>query len=68
MVQKKTNKRKAAKETYMFPSLHQDVVIAVSGQIVSPRFRPDDNDSAANSTYSTNVMGTVRGCAKVADA
>jgi hypothetical protein len=60
MVQKKTNRRKAAKETYMFPSLHQDVVNAVSGQIALPQFHPDNSDSAANNTYSTNVMGTFK--------
>jgi hypothetical protein len=45
------------KTSYMFPLLHQDVVIAVSGEIASPLFHPDDSDSAANITYSTNVMG-----------
>jgi hypothetical protein len=59
MVQKKTNRRKADKGTsYMFPSLHRDVVNAVSDQIASPKFHPED--SAANNTYSTNVMGTFK--------
>jgi hypothetical protein len=60
MVQKKANKRKANKETYMFPSLHQHVVNEVSDEIASPKFHPDDSDSAANNTYSTNVMGTFK--------
>jgi hypothetical protein len=66
MVRKNTNRRKADKKaSYMFPSLHQDIVVAVSGEIASPHFHQDDSDSAANNTYSTNVMGTFK-CTNIA--
>jgi hypothetical protein len=45
------------KPSYMFPSLHQDVVNAVSDEIASPEFHKDDSDSAANKRFSTHVMG-----------
>ncbi|KAF1359120.1 hypothetical protein EJ07DRAFT_120824 [Lizonia empirigonia] len=48
------------KTSYMFPSLHQDVVNAVSDEIAEPHFHTDDSDSAANKKYSTNVMGRFR--------
>jgi hypothetical protein len=63
MVRKKTNRRKAYERiSFMFPSLHQDVVNAVSDKMAPPKFYryPDSTDSAANNTYSTNVMGTFK--------
>jgi len=41
----------------MFPSLHQDVVDAVSGQIASARFHNEDSDGDSNKKYLTHVMG-----------
>jgi hypothetical protein len=55
---KKANKRKADKNTcYLFPSLHQDVVNAVSDKIASPQFHMNGSDSAANNKHPTHVMG-----------
>ncbi|KAI0569326.1 zf-3CxxC domain-containing protein [Pyrenophora tritici-repentis] len=48
------------KTSYMFPSLNQDVVNAVSDLITAPQFHMDDSDSAANNKYSTHVMGTFK--------
>ena len=61
MVRKKGNKPKEDRKTsYMFPSLHQGVVNAVSDEIASPNFRMDDSDNAAHNRYSTNGMGTFK--------
>jgi len=48
------------KISYMFPSLHQDIVDAVSDKIASPEFHKEDSDSAANNMFSTHVMGRFR--------
>ncbi|KAF1362300.1 hypothetical protein EJ07DRAFT_106638 [Lizonia empirigonia] len=59
MARKKAyNRRGDAKTSYMFPSLHQDVVSAVSDEIASPHFHVDDSESGVSKTYSTHVMGT----------
>ncbi|KAI1664631.1 zf-3CxxC domain containing protein [Pyrenophora tritici-repentis] len=55
---KAQNRGKSAKTSYMFPSLHQDVVSAVSNEIASPHFHMNDSDSGVRSTHSTHVMGT----------
>lgn len=48
------------KTSYMFPSLHQDVVNAVSDEITAPKFHMDNSDRAANNKYSTHVMGAFK--------
>jgi hypothetical protein len=45
------------KTSYMFASLHQNVVNAVSDEIAPPHFRLDDSDSAVTNKYSTSIMG-----------
>ncbi|KAF2682588.1 hypothetical protein K458DRAFT_432577 [Lentithecium fluviatile CBS 122367] len=55
---KKSSKPKAETRTsFMFPSLHQDVMEAIADQIPSARFYPHDSDRGSNNKYSTNVMG-----------
>jgi hypothetical protein len=44
----------------MFPELHEDVLEAVSGAMISPRFNHNDDDDTfdgADDMYPTNVMG-----------
>jgi len=41
----------------MFPSLHQDVINAVSDEIASTWFHEKDSDRDSNNEYSTHVMG-----------
>ncbi|KAI0570506.1 zf-3CxxC domain-containing protein [Pyrenophora tritici-repentis] len=55
---KARNRGKSAKTSYMFPSLHQDVMSAVSDEIASPHFHMNDSDSGVYNTCSTHVMGT----------
>ena len=58
MARKKSNKqKKETKVSIMFPSLHQDVVDAISDSIISPRFHEHDSDRNSNQRYSTHVMG-----------
>ncbi|KAF2802114.1 uncharacterized protein BDZ99DRAFT_483133 [Mytilinidion resinicola] len=45
------------KTSLMFPSLHQDVVNAVSDNITSTWFHKSDSDIDSNNDYSTHVMG-----------
>ena len=57
MAKKKFSKPKGeTKISFMFPSLHQDVVNAVSDEIASTRFH-EDSDRYSNNEYSTHVMG-----------
>ena len=54
------NSRKSKEETrtsLMFPSLHQDVLNAVSDTLASIQFHEEDSDSGSNNEYSTCVMG-----------
>lgn len=60
MGEKKNSKAKANKESYMFPSLHQDVSNAVSESITQIWFNDTDSDQGINNKYSTNVMGRFR--------
>jgi hypothetical protein len=44
----------------MFPELHQDVLDAISGAMISPRFNHNDDDDSfdgADNKYSTHVIG-----------
>ena len=43
--------------TFMFPSLHQDVLNAVSDDFISAWFHEQDSDRDSNNEYSTHVMG-----------
>ncbi|KAI0008983.1 zinc-binding domain-containing protein [Xylariaceae sp. FL0662B] len=45
-----------AKASYTYPSLHHEVVMAVSDEIPIPWFNKK-NDNNTNKTYSTHVMG-----------
>lgn len=61
MAKKKNNKAKTpAMEFYMFPSLHQDVLNALSGSIAQIWFNDTNTDEGANNLYPTNVMGRFR--------
>jgi hypothetical protein len=58
MARKKFSKPKGEIRTsFMFPSLHQDVVDAVSDQIASTWFHEKDSDRDSHEEYSTHVMG-----------
>ena len=41
----------------MFPSLHQDIVNAVSDDITSIWFHDEDTDRASDKEYSTHIVG-----------
>ena len=57
MARKKFSKSKGETMTsFMFPSLHQDVVNAVSDEITSTWFHKEDSDKNSNNEYSTHVM------------
>lgn len=43
--------------SFMYPSLHQDIVNAVSDEITSTWFNEKDTDRDSNNEYSTHVMG-----------
>ncbi|KAI1342865.1 zinc-binding domain-containing protein [Xylariaceae sp. FL0016] len=59
---------KAENTTFMYPSLHQDVKEAVSGDITAiPWFKSRNNKEKMSAEYDTNVMGRFRcsrGCAR----
>ena len=58
MARKKFSKLKGeTRISFMFPSLHQDVVNAVSDEITSTWFHDKDSDRDSNNEYSTHVMG-----------
>jgi hypothetical protein len=58
MARKKSSKPKGESRTsFMFPSLHQKVMEAVTDEIASAWFHPNDTDTDSNNNYSTNVMG-----------
>jgi hypothetical protein len=58
MAKKKLVKPKSVTRTsFMFPSLHQDVVKAVSDEIHSTWFNRNGSQKDSNNKYSTNVMG-----------
>jgi hypothetical protein len=58
MARRKFNKPKIeTRKSFMFPSLHQDVVNAVSDEIASTWFCKEDSDRGSNNKYSTHVMG-----------
>ncbi|KAF2463846.1 uncharacterized protein BDR25DRAFT_297429 [Lindgomyces ingoldianus] len=58
MARKKFSKPKGETRTsFMFPSLHQDVIDAVSDQITSPTFHTNDSDRGSNNEHPTHVMG-----------
>jgi Zinc-binding domain len=58
MTRKKFCKLKGEKRvSFMFPSLHQDVMNAVSDDIASTWFHEMDSDRDSNNEYSTHVMG-----------
>lgn len=58
MVRKKFPKPKGeTKTSFMFPSLHHDVLNAVSDQIASTWFHENDSDRDSNNNYETHVMG-----------
>lgn len=49
---------KSARGTsFMFPSLHQKIVDAVSDENISTWFHESDSDGGSNNAYSTHVMG-----------
>ena len=57
---KKKNSSRTKEETrtsFMFPSLHEDIVAAVSGQIAVPQFHKRDSNQGVNNEYETHVMG-----------
>jgi hypothetical protein len=43
--------------SFMFPSLHQNIVKAVSHDNISTRFHENNSDEDSNNKYSTHVMG-----------
>lgn len=53
------NKRET-RSSFMFPSLHQDVINAVSDDIASIWFQEDESNKDGNNEYSTHVMGKFR--------
>ncbi|KAH8699374.1 zinc-binding domain-containing protein [Phaeosphaeriaceae sp. PMI808] len=58
MAKKKFSKPKAETRTsFMFPSLHEEIVNVVSGEIASAWFHENDSDEDSNYKYSTHVMG-----------
>jgi hypothetical protein len=58
MAKKKSSKPKGETRTsFMFPSLHEDVVKAVSHRMASPWFCTSDSDRGTNNEYTTHVMG-----------
>jgi hypothetical protein len=61
MAKKKFSKSKGeTRATFMFPSLHEDVVDAVSYSMASIWFCESNSDRGANNKYTTHVMGKVR--------
>ena len=61
MAKKKFTKSKGETRTsFMFPSLHEDVVNAVSHSMSSTWFCESDSDRGVNNKYSTHVMGKLR--------
>ena len=58
MARKKYPKPKGETRTsFMYPSLHEEVMNAVSDKIASPKFHQNDSDKDANNQYATHVMG-----------
>jgi hypothetical protein len=56
------------RKTFTFPELHEKVVDAVSDEMATPWFRPDDGDDGRRNKYHTNVVGkfkcTNKACSK----
>ncbi|KAF2475023.1 uncharacterized protein BDR25DRAFT_215296 [Lindgomyces ingoldianus] len=58
MVRKNFSTRKEEmRASFMYQSLHQDVVKAVSDKIASTRFHEKSNSRDSNNEYSTHVIG-----------
>ena len=51
-------KKKLYKPTGMFPSLHEDVLDAVSDHITSIWFQAKDNDTMSNNRHPTHIKGS----------
>jgi len=52
--------KRETRTSFMFPSLHQNVVNAVSDEIRSTWFSKKGGDEDSDNEYSTNVMGKFR--------
>lgn len=58
MAKKTSSKPKRETRTsLMFPTLHQDVIDAVSDTITSAWFQEEDSDAGSNNKHPTHVMG-----------
>ncbi|ORY15961.1 zinc-binding domain-domain-containing protein [Clohesyomyces aquaticus] len=58
MANKKASKSRARSGTsFMFLTLHQDIMNAVSDEIPSAWFNDNDTDKGSNNNYETHVMG-----------
>lgn len=56
----KKKQKQETRESFMFPSLHQVVLDAVSDEIRSIWFRTKRNNKTPNNEYSTHVMGSFK--------
>ncbi|KAI2619761.1 zinc-binding domain-containing protein [Hypomontagnella submonticulosa] len=58
MAKKRSKRKNDEKATYTFPSLHEDILEAVSDNIPNAWF--SDQDGGAHKRYSTHVMGSFK--------
>jgi hypothetical protein len=54
---RKKPRQTVGEETLMFPSLHQNIVEAVSDENISTWFHKNDSDEGSNNLHTTQVMG-----------
>jgi len=59
-IYKMAKKKAPPKPTRMFPSLHPDIVLAVSEHVIPPRFNDKNTSQGTSKTYSTFVTGEFR--------